>query len=438
MDDLKRGCRHYSDVASDNRDGKGKAPRTPFTDLTNLTNCSSLKSSFDAIHSDHRGAVSANVSKKVNIIVSTKKGLAAACADCVSRSPGSIDLFHKANVHLPSRGLFSSENNNVNSTATPLQSCLSDDIQRFNTKPNSSVQPKRRKAADDEHNVHPQQIFKPRGKKSKLHMAKDLSCFTTNIPGNQTYPVHASVLSTHLDDGESSFIADDQMCDHFITDHAVPGKRREPADDQLGVHSQQMPKQRTNKSKLHVAEDLSCITRNILTNQTNPLDDSVLCTHLDDGESSFIADHQVYDDFLGDDDYSEHDEEFNSRYDKNLKPVPEGYGFLGPPTGKCVKCQSIMWPEERSNKGVKKALFKYTICCGNGKVKLPPAPRTPSYLWQLYNDPIKGPHFHRNTRVYNTMFAFTSTGGNVDTSINRGGSPYIYKLNGQTITFLVP
>uniref|UniRef100_A0A175YNR0 Uncharacterized protein n=1 Tax=Daucus carota subsp. sativus TaxID=79200 RepID=A0A175YNR0_DAUCS len=285
MDDLKRGCRHYSDVASDNRDGKGKAPRTPFTDLTNLTNCSSLKSSFDAIHSDHRGAVSANVSKKVNIIVSTKKGLAAACADCVSRSPGSIDLFHKANVHLPSRGLFSSENNNVNSTATPLQSCLSDDIQRFNTKPNSSVQPKRRKAADDEHNVHPQQIFKPRGKKSKLHMAKDLSCFTTNIPGNQTYPVHASVLSTHLDD-------------------AVPGKRREPADDQLGVHSQQMPKQRTNKSKLHVAEDLSCITRNILTNQTNPLDDSVLCTHLDDGESSFIADHQVYDDFLGDDDFN--------------------------------------------------------------------------------------------------------------------------------------
>nr|XP_017248417.1 PREDICTED: uncharacterized protein LOC108219459 [Daucus carota subsp. sativus] len=49
----------------------------------------------------------------------------------------------------------------------------------------------------------------------------------------------------------------------------------------------------------------------------------------------------------------------------------------------------------------------------------------------IYNDPVKGPHFHRNTRVYNTMFAFKSTGGNVDTSINRGGSPYIYKLNGQ-------
>ena len=90
-----------------------------------------------------------------------------------------------------------------------------------------------------------------------------------------------------------------------------------------------------------------------------------------------------------------------------------------------------MWAEERSNKGVKKGVFKYNICCGNGKVKLPLVPRTPSYLWQLYNDPVKGPHFHRNTRVYNTMFAFTSTGGNVDTSINRGGSPYIYKLNGQ-------
>ncbi|WOH15530.1 hypothetical protein DCAR_0935071 [Daucus carota subsp. sativus] len=78
-----------------------------------------------------------------------------------------------------------------------------------------------------------------------------------------------------------------------------------------------------------------------------------------------------------------------------------------------------------------KGLFKYNICCGNGKIKLPPAPRTPSYLWQLYNDPLKGPHFHRNTRVYNSMFAFTSTGGNVDSSINKGGSPYVYKLNGQ-------
>ena len=89
-----------------------------------------------------------------------------------------------------------------------------------------------------------------------------------------------------------------------------------------------------------------------------------------------------------------------------------------------------MWVEERCNKNVKKGLFKYNICCGNGKIKLPPAPRTPSYLWQLYNDPVKGPHFNRNTRVYNSMFAFTSTGGNVDSSINKGGSPYVYKLNG--------
>ena len=29
------------------------------------------------------------------------------------------------------------------------------------------------------------------------------------------------------------------------------------------------------------------------------------------------------------------------------------------------------------------------------------------------------------------MFSFTSTGGNVDHSINKGGCPYIYRLNGQ-------
>lgn len=33
--------------------------------------------------------------------------------------------------------------------------------------------------------------------------------------------------------------------------------------------------------------------------------------------------------------------------------------------------------------------------------------------------------------LYNSIFAFTSTGGKVDNSINNGGAPYIYRLNGQ-------
>ncbi|XP_074352259.1 uncharacterized protein LOC141691417 [Apium graveolens] len=43
----------------------------------------------------------------------------------------------------------------------------------------------------------------------------------------------------------------------------------------------------------------------------------------------------------------------------------------------------------------------------------------------------RGPAFHRLIRLYNAIFAFISTGGNIDHSINNGRVPYVYRLNGQ-------
>ena len=94
-------------------------------------------------------------------------------------------------------------------------------------------------------------------------------------------------------------------------------------------------------------------------------------------------------------------------------------------------CHAEMWKEERVNKNSIHGIPKFNLCCGDGKIKLEPCPKTPSYLWQLYNDPKKGPIFQQCSRVYNSMFAFTSTGGYVDNSINNGQSPYVYRLNGQ-------
>ena len=64
-------------------------------------------------------------------------------------------------------------------------------------------------------------------------------------------------------------------------------------------------------------------------------------------------------------------------------------------------------------------------------MSLPKTPETPNYLLSLYNDPARGRDFKRSIRLYNAMFAFTSAGGNVDHSINKGRGPYIYRLNGQ-------
>lgn len=161
-----------------------------------------------------------------------------------------------------------------------------------------------------------------------------------------------------------------------------------------------------------------------------------------------------------DDEYWQHAQNLNSRYNKNFAQgvlllftvlfsvccfcidvirdfdcfnfsVLEGYASLGPPTARCQKCTVVMWKEERMNKDNIHGIPRFNLCCGDGKIKLNPVPKTPSYLWQLYNDPKKGSIFQQCLRVYNSMFAFTSTGGYMDNSINNGRSPYIYRLNGQ-------
>lgn len=90
-----------------------------------------------------------------------------------------------------------------------------------------------------------------------------------------------------------------------------------------------------------------------------------------------------------------------------------------------------MWKEERVNKNNAKGTPIFSLCCQKGAVKFPEALPTPPYLMQLYNDEVRGPAFQRTIRLYNTMFSFTSSSGNIDHSINHGRGPYIYWLNGQ-------
>lgn len=49
----------------------------------------------------------------------------------------------------------------------------------------------------------------------------------------------------------------------------------------------------------------------------------------------------------------------------------------------------------------------------------------------LTSDSDKAKHFRRNIRSYNSMFAFTSMGVEIDLSLNNGSSPPIFRLHGQ-------
>ncbi|KAK1352361.1 hypothetical protein POM88_053300 [Heracleum sosnowskyi] len=101
-------------------------------------------------------------------------------------------------------------------------------------------------------------------------------------------------------------------------------------------------------------------------------------------------------DLFWDDDYIYQDDEEDvlvddvvQLKDPHVRTVPDGYATLGPPTAKCSKCDAIMWKEERVNKNVKRGVPKFSICCSQGEIKLPPTPPTPGYLTELYSDPKK-------------------------------------------------
>lgn len=115
---------------------------------------------------------------------------------------------------------------------------------------------------------------------------------------------------------------------------------------------------------------------------------------------------------------------------------------IGGPNKKCSKCEAVMWNEERNNKATTNKAPTFSLCCKNGQVHLEKEKHPPEPLATLLSGGMKTKHFKQNIRMYNCMFAMTSTGGKIDHKINRGGAPYCFKLRGQNYhligSFLLP
>ncbi|KAK9069335.1 hypothetical protein SSX86_011237 [Deinandra increscens subsp. villosa] len=108
----------------------------------------------------------------------------------------------------------------------------------------------------------------------------------------------------------------------------------------------------------------------------------------------------------------------------------------------CEVCKAKLWKQE-STLGRNTILGRcYSLCCGYGKVQLPQLKEpTEAYkdLFSCANQ--KSKNFLKKIRRFNSIFSFTSMGGKVDNSINKGGAPFVFKLSGQnyhTIGTLLP
>jgi len=106
-----------------------------------------------------------------------------------------------------------------------------------------------------------------------------------------------------------------------------------------------------------------------------------------------------------------------------------GYLDHGDPTFKCKYCGGMMWYDERIRKKETKKESGFTLCCGEGSVKLPFLKESPDLLKNLLsgNHPLSK-HYRDNARTFNMVFAVTSLGGKVDKSMPKGRGPAMFRL----------
>lgn len=92
----------------------------------------------------------------------------------------------------------------------------------------------------------------------------------------------------------------------------------------------------------------------------------------------------------------------------------------------------MLWYEERLEKKRNSKNPKFSLCCMQGKVELPLLKEPPSPLNEfLKNDDAQSRIVQENIRCLNGMLSFTSMGGKIDSTVNHGRGPYVFKLAGQ-------
>ncbi|XP_019163439.1 PREDICTED: uncharacterized protein LOC109159782 [Ipomoea nil] len=136
--------------------------------------------------------------------------------------------------------------------------------------------------------------------------------------------------------------------------------------------------------------------------------------------------------YIPDANISRNDDRQNFDIGTSSGPQHGQYCDFGDATNKCVHCGALFWFEERKKNLSTKASPLFMLCCNNGKIKLPENKLPPKCIFDLFfgNDELSKEFLH-NIRTYNNMFCFTSMGGKIDKSVNKGGAPPIFRLSGQ-------
>jgi len=100
--------------------------------------------------------------------------------------------------------------------------------------------------------------------------------------------------------------------------------------------------------------------------------------------------------------------------------------YSGEMSMSCEHCGAKFWQDEKGRSG-------YTTCCALGSVVIPPLAATPPELLDLLTHPrSQAKHFRENLRAFNSVFAFTSVGVDLDHTVaNNAVGAYCFRVHGQ-------
>ncbi|KAI5402012.1 hypothetical protein KIW84_066465 [Lathyrus oleraceus] len=160
----------------------------------------------------------------------------------------------------------------------------------------------------------------------------------------------------------------------------------------------------------------------------NSVDDTSTDDSISDSSCEFnVADGNYDSSFSLDDDEAF---QYNS---SSIDSCNIDYSDIGDPTVECTHCGTLMWFQEKTKKGKNCSVPKFQLCCGNGKVVLPLLKTPPLLLRRLLFDNSKSEsiNYQQYCRLYNMIFAFTSSGMKVDNRFQDGRGPPNLRIHGQ-------
>ncbi|CAG8853238.1 5621_t:CDS:2, partial [Gigaspora margarita] len=105
--------------------------------------------------------------------------------------------------------------------------------------------------------------------------------------------------------------------------------------------------------------------------------------------------------------------------------------YLGEMNAICVNCKALMWIDERISTS-SRTNPKFSLCCSNNRVQLPPLIDPPEPLYTLlFGSDLRSKHFQEMIRAYNTALSFASMGAQIDEQVTGTKGIYAFRIHGE-------